>query len=371
MIYLDNAATGGFKPQSVQRAVSSAIAVCANAGRSGHALSVQGMQRITACRQLLNDFFHGYGLERVVFTKNATEALDIVLFGTLQKGDHVVTTVAEHNSVLRPLHYLQNQGVVVDYAPLDEKGCLSVANIASLVKSNTKAVVITLASNVTGTYLSIPALRQVLPQQTWLICDGAQACGHVAVDMQAWGIDALAVAGHKGMLAMQGSGVLLFSTRLQPNPFMFGGTGSDSLNPEMPMFYPDRLEAGTLNYPAICSLAEGVLYLNSHLSSMKKKVEDLTNQLIAGLSSLVQVYSEPNPFGIVAFDLPHLSSEQVATVLSDDYGIAVRGGWHCAPLMHRALGTTGLVRASVSSFNTAREVWQLCRAVEQIVRRQV
>lgn len=370
MIYFDNAATGGTKPCEVINAVTAALQVCANPGRSSHSLSVACSERVYACRRLLCEFFGGYSCERVVFTKNCTEALNLVLLGTLRAGDHVVSTVAEHNSVLRPLQYSEDTGVSVSLAPLTARGEVDIAALAAMVRADTKAVVITLASNVTGAAPDISKLRSAIPPRTLLICDGAQACGHTNIDMKASGIDALAVAGHKGMHGIQGSGALLFSSRMNISPVMYGGTGSDSYNLHMPDFYPDKLESGTLNYPAIISLAEGVLYLKSHFNEDRDKLFYLTRMLCEGLGKnpLIALYSRPNYYGIVAFNVKGMQSGQVAGVLSEDYSVCVRAGLHCAPLMHQALGTNGLVRASLSAFNTEREAELFLSAVNAITK---
>lgn len=370
MIYFDNAATGGFKPQSVLSAVNAALKMCANPGRSGHKLSIACMERVYSCRRQLCEFFGGYSCDRVIFTKNCTEALNIALLGALRAGDKVVTTFAEHNSVLRPLQHLEDMGVEVELAPLGPRGEIDAALIASKVRADTKAVVVTLASNVTGAAPDVKMLRASIPPRTLLICDGAQACGHIPINMRECGIDALAVAGHKGMYGIQGSGALLFSERLDPSPIMFGGTGSESFNLNMPDFYPDRLESGTVNYPAIVSLAEGVLYLNSRLNEERDKLYYLTSLLHDELSKItfVKAYSRPNYFGIAAFSVEGTGSEQAACRLSEEFSVCVRGGLHCAPLMHEALGTTecGLVRASLSPFNTEREVELFITAVKSL-----
>lgn len=367
MIYFDNAATGGFKPDSVVNATVSALKFCANPGRSGHRLSLACLERVYVCRKLICDFLGGYSYERTVFTKNCTEALNIALFGILKQGDEVVTTVAEHNSVLRPLEELKGRGVKVSYAPL-KNGEIDVDEILKLVTPSTRAVVMTLASNVTGAAPDMKGLKKRLPENTLLICDGAQACGHVAVNMEEWGIDALAVAGHKGLLGIQGASALLFSERVNPAPVLFGGTGSESYKLEMPDFYPDRLESGTLSYPAVVSLGEGVMYLREHLAEHIKKVTAMTEYIIGRLSETdgVKLYSKPNPYGIVAFDLQSMQSEMCAFRLSDEYSICVRGGLHCAPLMHRALSSEGLVRASVSAFNTESECERFVAAVRKL-----
>lgn len=368
MIYFDNAATGGFKPDSVVSATKTALAFCANPGRSGHSLSVACLERVYACRKKLSDFFGGYGYERTIFTKNCTEALNIAILGGLKEGDEVVTTVAEHNSVLRPLEYLKGKGVKVRYASLNGDGQIDGKELYSLVTENTRAVILTLASNVTGISPDIRALRANIPARTLLICDGAQACGHIDINMRETGIDALAVAGHKGMLGIQGSGALLLSERFDPSPVMFGGTGSESNNLNMPDFYPDALESGTLSYPAIISLGEGVMYLKEHFKEHTEKMKALSLYLHGKLGGIagVKLYSKPNPFGIVSFNVGEIPSETVAYRLSEEFSVCVRGGLHCAPLIHEALKSGGLVRASVSPFNTAEECSVFINAIRQI-----
>ena len=367
MIYFDNAATGGFKPDSVITASTAAMKFCANPGRSGHKLSLACLERVYNCRKLLCEFFGGYSYDRTVFTKNCTEALNIAILGILKAGDKVVTTVAEHNSVLRPLEYLKGMGVKVEYAPLINGG-IDTQEILNLVTRETRAVIVTLASNVTGAAPEIDAIRAGIPASTLLICDGAQACGHVKIDMKSSGIDALAVAGHKGMLGIQGSGALLFSERVNPDPVLFGGTGSESYNLNMPDFYPDRLESGTVAYPAIVSLGEGVLYLTQNMESNGRKVLQMTSYLCEKLAEVdgVTLYSKPNPYGIVAFKLQSMQSELAAYNLSEEYSICVRGGLHCAPLMHEALNSDGLIRASLSSFNSQNECELFIEAVKKL-----
>lgn len=370
MIYFDNAATGGKKPDCVLNVVSAALKTCANPGRSGHRLSLAHMERVYEARKYLCGFFGGYSYDRVIFTPNCTAALNAVLFGTLKEGDKAVTTVAEHNSVLRPLERLKKSGVVVEYAPLDDKKRIDICALSRLVAEDTRAVIVTLASNVTGAVTDIGAVRRAIGPRPLLIADGAQACGHIPVDMKKSGIDALCVAGHKGMYGVQGSGALIFSDRVNPSPLLFGGTGSDSLNLGMPDFYPDALEAGTLNYPAICSLAEGARYISENFSAESEKLSFACSFLHGELSSVkgVRLFSEPNPVGIVAFSVYGAPSEDVALALSEDYNICVRAGLHCAPLMHAALGSEGLVRASLSPFNSISECEKFVSAVRAISR---
>ena len=378
MIYFDNAATGGRKPDSVLTAVNASIRVCANPGRSGHKLSLACAKLVQDCRNALNEYFNGCGYERVIFTKNCTEALNIAIFGTLKQGDHVVATCLEHNSVLRPLEYLQKQGIIrYDVCGLRgdprDNAELCLTQLKNLLRPNTRMVVITAASNVTGYTPPLKQIRELLSENTLLLCDGAQGCGHIPIDMQEIGIDLLAVAGHKGMHGIQGSGALLFSNRVQPSPYAFGGTGSMSISLDMPDFYPDRLEAGTLSFPAIVSLLEGVRYLKIHGEKAQIRLKLLSCYLINGLRRLdgYVIYSAPNPCGIVAFKHKLLQAELIAERLSSEFDIAVRGGLHCAPLAHEALGTLdgGLVRVSLSHFNSEREIESLLSALKTIQNR--
>ncbi len=370
MIYLDNAATGGFKPEQVQNAAAAALKNCANPGRSGHRLSLACAERVLACRELLSDLFGGYGYERVVFTRSCTEALNVALFGLLSQGDHVVTTCLEHNSVLRPLEELKRRGVIeYDVVPL-ENGKIVPETLASFVKENTRLCAVTTASNVTGEAPDLSAIRHLLPARVLLVADGAQGAGHLPIHMQKQGIDALAIAGHKGLFAMQGAAALLFSERTAPRPLLFGGTGSESFNLSMPEFYPDRLEAGTLSYPAIATLFEGALYVKAKRKEHFDRLFELTAALHAALFSMPQykAYFSPNGCGIAAFAHRDVPSEEAAGILSEKFDIAVRGGLHCAPLVHKALSTfpDGLIRASFSADQTLRDVEALVRALRQI-----
>ena len=309
MIYFDNAATGGRKPDSVLRAVQASLAgICGNPGRSGHALSIALAGQVYECRENLRRFFGADSAERVILTKNCTEALNIAIFGlinaqTYAKKPHIVSTVAEHNSVLRPLFFLERQGKIeLTLAPLTD-GKVLPESIAGAVKENTLACVFTLASNVTGAAIDPAAVRALLPERVYTVCDGAQACGHIPVDMR----------------------------------------------------------------------AEGVLYLETHMEEAAKKVYAMTEQLVEGLQKIknVRAFSQPNPFGIAAFSCSKLQSEFFAQELSDDYRIAVRGGLHCAPKMHDALGAgrDGLVRASLSEFNSPAEVQTFLKAAREIAER--
>ncbi len=371
MIYFDNAATGGRKPDSVLTATTAAVKVCANPGRSGHKLSLSCAKLVEDCRRALHTYFDSYAFERVIFTKNCTEALNIAILGALHKGDHVVTTCMEHNSVLRPLEKLKKQGVVdLDICPLDHTNNLDLERFRSLIKPYTKMAIVTTASNVTGAVTPFDKIRALLPENTLLLCDGAQGGGHLDIQMQKMGIDMLAIAGHKGMMGIQGSGALLFSERVNPSPLLFGGTGSMSISLDMPDFYPDALESGTLSFPAVVSLLEGVRYLTLHQAQLSPRLPALTKYCIQELKKLpeYEIFSTPNPCGIVGFRHREIPSEYIADILSADFDIAVRGGLHCAPLMHENLGSIdgGLVRASFSHYNGEREIDSLISALQKI-----
>lgn len=372
MIYLDNAATGGEKPASVVSAVLASLQDCANPGRSGHRRSVALAERVLACRRLLSDLFEGYGFERVVFTKNCTEALNIAILGTLRAGDHVVTTCLEHNSVLRPLEYAKKtRGVTYSVTPLVD-GKILPETVASFIKPETRLCCVTSASNVTGEMPDLFAIRARLPERVLFAVDGAQGAGHLPIKMRSAGIDFLALAGHKGLNAMQGAGALLFSDRACPDPVTFGGTGSESFNLDMPAFYPDRLESGTISYPAVCSLFEGALVVQARRSEGARKLITVTGAVHDGLSAMrgYKAYFSPNPCGICAFAHAKIPSEELADILSEEYDIAVRGGLHCAPLAHKALGTfpEGLVRASFAPTQGMQEANALLDALRKIAR---
>ena len=369
MIYFDNAATGGRKPDTVLSAVSSAIRVCANPGRSGHKLSLTAAKMVESCRKTLCSFFDGYAYDRVVFTKNCTEALNLAILGTLKKGDHVITTVYEHNSVLRPLEFLKKSGVI------DYDICQGAPNelpdkISKLVRKNTRLVAVTTASNVTGETLPLDEIKRALPPHILLLCDGAQGAGHIPISMKKTGIDFLALAGHKALFGIQGSGALLFSERVCIKPLTYGGTGSMSISLDMPDFYPDALEAGTLSFPSIVSLLEGVTYLSFRQKQISEKMVIYTDYLISRLKKMpkIKVYSRKNPCGIVAFAHENIPSDCLADILSENHGIAVRGGLHCAPKMHEWLSTqeSGLTRISFSEFNSLNEIDELITALQEI-----
>ena len=370
MIYFDNAATGGFKPRTVSDTANNVIRyLSANPGRSGHRLSVSGVEMIYNCRKLIGDFFNANS-ERVIFTKNCTEALNIAIFGTLKKGGHVITTVFEHNSVLRPLHYLKSLNLIsLDVVEPTSDTPIELA-IKRKINDKTYLIVTTAVSNVTGKTLPIDKIGKIAKNHNLIyLVDGAQGGGHISINLERDNISILCLAGHKGLLGIMGSGVLLFNEKTEISPLIMGGTGSESHNLFQPDCYPERLEAGTLNLPAICALYEGVRIIRDNLENYANHLYFYTERLISGLNDhKIKCYSLPNKSGIVSFKLDDMPSDDVADLLNSRYDIAVRGGFHCAPLMHRFLKTqeSGLVRVSFSVQNTSREIDYLLNVLESL-----
>ena len=380
MIYFDNAATGGFKAYSVQEVVSSAVRYLnANPTRSGHKLAAAGGDAVFRTRKLLSDTFNNGSLERTIFTKNCTEALNTAIFGTLKEGDGVIYTCMEHNSVIRPVHKLLSRGVKAkcvfskETAFFPQKHAITFADIEPYITADTRLVITNQASNVNGQTADVHAIGMALkknyPDVIYMV-DGAQSGGHVPIDMCADGIDILCLAGHKGLGGIMGSGALLFTDKCDIEPLTFGGTGTESFNPDQPDCYPERLESGTLNLPAIIALYEGVQYVYSVMQDSEKYLTQLTKAAVEGLENLpgVRTYSSPNPFGIVAFEVDAVPSQECSEILSSSYDIAVRGGFHCAPLMHEYLHTekNGLVRISLSNKNTFKELNAFLAAMAEI-----
>lgn len=371
MIYFDNAATGGFKPRAVYDALFTVTKyLSANPGRSAHRLAVTGAKIVYECREILANLFN-CSPERVIFTKNCTEALNLAIFGTVKRGGNVVTTVFEHNSVLRPLKSLEKQGVITLTVVAPEKGEDLSRAVEKNISDDTYLVAATAASNVTGEVMPVGRLGEVCKKRGVLfLADGAQGGGHIPLDMKKDGISMLALAGHKGLYGVMGSGVLCIGENVNVSPLLFGGTGTESYSLNQPENYPERLESGTLNLPAIAALAEGAKYVSQNLGNFGENLLSSTGKLIEGLSDIpeISVYSEPNRTGIVSFRVKGKDSADVADELNSRYDVAVRGGLHCAPLTHEFLKTAdgGLVRASLAVQNSSREAEFFLRAVKEI-----
>ncbi len=367
LIYFDNGATSHFKPFCVVWAFLKNLLYSSNAGRSGHKLSLKNAYEIAKTREVVANHF---GAEQVVFTKNCTEALNLVLLGITKNGGHVVCSCFEHNSVLRPLHELQKKGVIsLSIATPQNNKFITAFDIERHIKQNTTLVCVTAVSNVTGTQNDIENIGKMCKQRGILfLVDDAQGAGHIDLKMQ--NIDYLAFSGHKGFLTPQGIGALCINSTTLPTPLMFGGTGSESDNLLQPLFPPESYESGTLPTSLICSLKAGIRYTKKHFVSHNKKTFELTQYLIENLRKLnfITLYSFPNYSGTVAFNIKHFDSNQTSEFLDTHYNIATRGGLHCAPLTHKFFGTIsqGMVRISLNFKNTKRQIDKLIIALKKL-----
>ncbi len=367
-IYFDNAATSFHKPQEVYYSLKLAMEhYTANPGRSGHDLSQKSAEMVYETRELIKEFFNASNHE-VVFTKNCTEALNLAIFGTLKKGDHVITTCHEHNSVLRPLEFLKNKGVQVTFLDCD-LGDVD-KNLVQFVLPNTKMVITTAVSNVTGEKTNLKNVGEICKKHDLIyLVDGAQGCGHIDIDMEKMNIDMLAFAGHKGMLAITGVGGLILKSSLKLQPILFGGTGTNSESLCQPTQIPEGFETGTLPVIPISTLNAGVKVLIKNFKIYHKIEENLSNYLYFCLKNLkfLKIYSKENSFNVFSFNIINQDSMVVANFLND-YGICVRAGLHCAPLIHKKLGTLemGAVRVSLDYFNTKEEIDYLVEVLAKI-----
>ena len=371
MIYIDNAATSRFKPRGVVKAVNSALVNSANPGRSGHNDAINALQKVYDTRKRVSEFV-GCSNGEVIFTSSCTEALNLAIFGTARKG-HIVTTVLEHNSVLRPLYKLEHEKIItLTVIEPDNSGKINPKDIEKAIGLDTYLVCVNNVSNVTGLETDIAEIGKVTAKKGALfLVDSAQSLGHKKIDMDAMGIDILAAPGHKGIHGMQGTGFLAYSGRLRLNPLKYGGTGTNSESVYQPTTPPEAFESGTLNTPGIASIYEGINWTDKHISEIERKFTSLTDTMLNGIKNIkgVKLYStELN--GIAAFEIEGKDSSSVCDIMNEKFNIALRGGLHCAPLMHNYLGTLeqGLVRASLGWINTENDVVKLLNAIEKIVK---
>lgn len=369
MIYFDNAATTFPKPYNVIREVNRCIKkYCGNPGRSGHKLALETAEKVYSTRELLAGFLDFDSPERIVFTCNSTYALNLAIKTSITERCHVISSDSEHNSVLRPLYDLKSSlGIEISFftagGDLREK-------IKPLIRDDTKAIICTLMSNVTGVENSLEVLSNIRKENNLLlIVDASQAVGHKPISLKDFPCDIFCAPGHKSLFGIQGAGFAVFCDERHRKEFILGGTGIDSKKHGMPKNLPERYEAGTLPVPPIVSIGAGINYINYvGINEIEHKITVLTEKTIEMLDSIKGIsYTGYN--GIISFNLEGVPSSVVASLL-DGYGICVRSGFHCAPIIHKSLGTEkyGTARISFSYLNKVRQLDKLYQALKQISR---
>ena len=377
MIYLDNAATTLHKPQQVIDAVVHAMQSMGNCARGTHEEALDAARTVYDARVRLASLFGCPRVDHVAFTANSTEALNIAINGLIDPGDHVISTDLEHNSVLRPLYRLEaERGAELSFVPADKLGNVDYADFERLMKPNTRAVVCTNASNLTGTVLDIERIAKTAHRHGALvIVDASQTAGCWPIDMKKMGIDVLCFTGHKGLMGPQGTGGICVKEGIEIRPFKVGGSGVQSYSRTHPAEYPTRLEAGTLNGHGIAGLGAAAKFISeTGVENIHAKERSLMLRFYEGVKNIegVTVYGDftKDKTAIVALNIRDYESGEVSYELSQGYGIATRPGAHCAPRMHKALGTAevGAVRFSFSFYNTEEEIDEAIRAVAELAK---
>lgn len=375
MIYLDHAATSLHKPQAVVDAVYQVLSsgCIGNAARGSNEASLQALRLAVEARSRLGELFGYPHPNQVAFSMNATDSLNMAIQGLFEPGDHVITTQMEHNSVLRPLYRKKKEGVELTILPCDEQGCLRAELLKTSIRSNTKALVCTHASNLTGNVNDLKALGSVCRKHKLLfVVDAAQSAGLLPINMEEMQIDVLCFSGHKGLMGPQGMGGICVREGIKMKPFRVGGTGIRTFDKEQPEEMPTLLEAGTLNMPGIAGLLAGTKYvLKQGTDTIWRQADAYARAFYEGVKALpgVRLYGDFKAAfrtPVVTLNLKDYDSAAVADELMQRFDIAVRAGGHCAPLMHEALktGKQGAVRFSFSHFNTMEEVQEAIRAMK-------
>lgn len=377
-IYLDNAASSWPKPPQVKEAMMQCLdEYAANPGRGGHRLALRASKALYYTRMKLAQLFNISNPNDIVFTSNATGALNLGIKGILRPKDHVITTTLEHNSVRRPLEYLKStQEIEISYISPRDDFSFDIADFEKQIKANTALVVVTHASNLTGTLVPIEDLGFLCNKYNIpFMVDASQTAGIFPIDVQNMNIQLLAFPGHKGLYGPQGTGGLYIDSKVELEPLMHGGTGSQSEWIEQPSTRPDRYESGTANTVGIVGLGAGVDYiLKIGLENIREKEMALTAELMKRLGKIrgVKLYgssTNEERSAVVAFNIEGLDASEVAFILDKQYQIAVRAGYHCTPLGHETMGTmdAGAIRASFGFFNEMADVDALEMAVREIV----
>lgn len=375
MIYLDNAATTMHKPKEVIDAVVEAMTSLGNAGRGANEASLSAARIIYDAREKLCRFFNGEDPRQIVFTSNSTESLNIAIKGLLEPGDHVITTMLEHNSVLRPLYEMEKKGVALTIIKADKKGRFSLEEMEAAIRPETKMIVCTNGSNLTGNYVDIGKVGEMAHRHDVLfVVDASQTAGVFPIDVQNMQVDVLCFTGHKGLLGPQGTGGMYVREGLAIRPLKSGGSGVQTYSKTHPREMPTALEAGTLNGHGIAGLRAGVEYIeNTGLDTIRAREQELMWRFYEGVKEIpgVTVYGDFDSrerCAIVSLNIGDYDSSEVSDALLTEYGISTRPGGHCAPLMHEALGTVeqGAVRFSFAHSNTEEEVDIAINAVREL-----
>ena len=379
MIYFDNAATTLQKPECVLRAVMEAMGTFGNPGRGVHEPALAASRGVYETRCALAQLFRVENPANIAFTANATAALNIAIKGTLNPGDHVITTAMEHNSVLRPLYELEDRGVELTILPADDRGRIDCNAISAAIRDNTRAIVCTHGSNLTGNLLDIGKIGAIAKAHGLLfVVDASQTAGVFPIDVQKMGIDILCFTGHKGLLGPQGTGGLYVREGVDVRPLLTGGSGVQSHSKTHPAQMPTALESGTLNAHGLAGLNAGVRWLlETGIDTLRQKELDLMWAFYEGVREIPEItvygdFSARERCPIVSLNVRDYDSSQVSDALFSQYGIATRPGAHCAPLMHDALGTgsRGGVRFSFSHYNTMEEIKIAIAALREIAREE-
>lgn len=375
MIYLDSSATSFLKPPQVAEAVFRSFNTIGNAGRGAHAPTLNASRLIYDTREKLAALFGTPDPSRIAFTCNATEALNIAIHGAIHPGEHVITTACEHNSVLRPLYLKEKEGTELTIIPADQKGRIRYDLLESSVKSNTSAIVLTHASNLSGNVTDLAFVSNFAKKHgLLLIVDASQTAGSLPINVVKMGIDILCFTGHKGLFGPQGTGGLYVREGLTLSPLKSGGSGVHSFDRQHPTDMPTALEAGTLNGHGIAGLNAGLDYiLSTGVKTIHAKEISLARRFVNGISDIsdLKLYGDIDASlrtPIISLNIGNMSSASVSDILWEDYEICVRAGAHCAPLMHKTFGTEkqGAVRFSFSCFNTEAEIDTAIRAMHEI-----
>ncbi|MCD4702477.1 MAG: aminotransferase class V-fold PLP-dependent enzyme [Candidatus Aegiribacteria sp.] len=382
MIYLDNASTSWPKPLQVISAITECITKTgANPSRSAHVMSIEAARVLLSVRTTVAGFFGISDPLRVVFTHNITHAINTVLQGYLQSGDHVLTTGMEHNSVVRPLRHLESMGINLTFVKCSGTGLLDPDDFESALTFNTRLIVINHSSNVCGTTQPVREIGAFARKHgLLLLLDTAQSAGSIPVNMEELNTDIITFTGHKGLLGLAGTGGIVFGSRVdihEIRPLVMGGTGSRSEYEHHPEFLPDRFEAGTSNIAGLAGLKAGISFIMSddNIQSIKRK---LAERLVSGLRKIDGISIQGCPENsdstpVISLIVEGVSNSDIAGILDERFGIACRVGLHCAPCAHRTLGTfpDGTVRLSPGPFNTIKEIDTTIDAVRLIAERRI